>query len=126
MRAAIFSAAIAVGACSVNTVSAGPLTFTTVSAPEHATASADGSYTYEISFTYSDPGDYAATLQLTYKGATQDAVTNATLRPGATSQVISVGPFPATARGKSYDYTLVLIGASGLKSEPYAAHITFD
>jgi hypothetical protein len=118
--------AMAAMACSSSPTQSVPPSFVSVTAADHVAASADGTYTWGVTFTYSDADDYATALKLvlTRKGISVPA--QWPLDPAALTQTRYLANEPATLKGYTYDYTLVLEDQSGLESAPYTGTVTFD
>jgi len=104
-----------------------PPTWVSVSAPTHVTAAADGTYAWNVSYTYSDADDFITQLAVTF--SLNGKAASPTIIPPAQAASLSQGTtiiFPAVSRGKTYDWTFVLTDQGGQKSAPYAGTVTLD
>ncbi len=102
-----------------------PPTWVSFDAPTHVTASADGSYTWTVKYSYSDADDYAVLLVITFTANGKSTTTNVATQANALTQTVSVG-LAAAYKGKTFDYGFVLTDQGGLKSNPYTGTVTFD
>lgn len=113
-------------ACS-GTQASVPPSWVSVSAPAHVAASADGTYAWNITYSYSDADDYVVQLAVTF--AINGTAAAPTIIPAATTSSLTQQTsikFPAVSKGKTYDWSFVLTDQGGLKSAPYTGTVTLD